>query len=133
MQPKNATVSTAWRVDPLLRALPDGEQVVWWRLGLYLVERGGDGHLLPDRILAIEVAGGDADLLERALGNMAGLGLVREHPDGGYVMDPFGVRAGARPSDSPERVRERVRRHRERKRAAAHGSLAGGNGVPRSR
>lgn len=118
MEPQNATVSTAWRTNPLLAALPAEEQVIWWRLGLYLVERRvRDGHFLPDAILAIEVARGDPASLERALESMARLGLVREHPDGGYVMDPFGLALDRRPSDAPERVRERVRAHRARKRA----------------
>ena len=77
-----------------------------------------DGEPLPDRDYADAVAQGDHGSVERLID----VGLLDLCDDGAVAihdLDDWGRVGHVKPSDSPERVTERVRRHRERQRQNA--------------
>lgn len=104
------------RNDAKLRALPDDQFRVWFNLLCFASEQGDERGVLSgyDRdLLAVEVANGDTDLLEATLERIAKLRIISIDGDAIRFLN-FEKRQYDKPSDTPERVAERVRRHRER-------------------
>jgi hypothetical protein len=105
-----------------LEALDDAEFRVWWRLrnlaSAQPADRRGSIPPMSQTALAVGVARGDQALLERAIGRLVDFGLLAFTEDGGLAFvgwqEEQTRRASRKPSDAPEAVRERVRRHRER-------------------
>ncbi|RJQ10647.1 MAG: hypothetical protein C4551_02440 [Bacillota bacterium] len=104
------------RMDKKLDTL-DGrhsEFGVWFDL-LCLAGAGG-GRIPPmdEEELALEVAGEDVELLRRVLAKLQSkkLGIIEMDDKGGIVFLNFAKRNPRCPSETPEAVRERVRRHR---------------------
>jgi hypothetical protein len=102
------------RTDAKLRTLADDEHRVWFALLCYAAEQSERGSIPPGDafLLAIEVAGGDEELLGRTLTKLVRLRILTEVDGGGYVFSNFLKRQYDKPSDRPERVSERVKRHR---------------------
>ena len=69
-------------------------------------------------ILAIEVAGGDAELLAQCLQKLARLRILHTTQGGDIRFLKFEDRQYDKPSDKPEAVKERVSLHRARQRDA---------------
>lgn len=105
---------TEARTDRKLAAFTDEEFRVWFNLLCYSAEsepRGVVAYNGDNEILALEVAGGDEDLLSRAVTRMSRLHILDE--DEGYlVFRSFAERQYDKPSDLPEAARERKRRQR---------------------
>lgn len=109
-------IDSAIRDDARLRALPDKIFRVWFYLACVAAENGGLVDVRDTELLAVEVAGGDVELLQRALARLEKLHLIEPAGDG-MVRLAQDRKRRTRPSDAPEAVRERVRRCRERKKA----------------
>ncbi|WP_416334003.1 hypothetical protein, partial [Anaerospora hongkongensis] len=63
--------------------------------------------------LAVEVSGGDVDALETTIGLLSDLRIIQETDEGIRFVN-FNKRNYEKPSASPEKVKERVRKHREK-------------------
>lgn len=120
---------TEARNDAKLRALSDGQHRVWFNLLCFAAERDGDERgtfaAADLDLLAVEVANADTDLLTETLDRLERLRIVAKDATGtGYVFCRFRDRQYDKPSALPERVRERVARHRQRKAVALQGVTA---------
>ena len=105
------------RNDRKLATLTDAEFRVWFNLLCMAGESRQRGTVLYDDLglLALEVSGGDADLLSATLAKCARLRIVTD--DGAAVVFVnWGKRQYDKPSDSPEATRERKQRQRDRAR-----------------
>lgn len=106
------------RTDSKLDSLTDREFRVWFRLLCFAGEQPERGVIRKTgRLLAAEVAKGDTKLLNETLEALHELEII-EREDGVIRFLNWEKRQSRKPSDSPERVAERVQRHRENKRAA---------------
>lgn len=106
------------RNDKKLATLTDKQFRVWFNLLCLAGEQKTRGIIRYDDpyLLAIEVSRGDVALLERTLELLAKLRIVNVGDEIAFVN--FDKRQYDKPSDTPERVTERVRKHRERQRNA---------------
>lgn len=102
------------RTDNKLRALSDAQHRVWFQLMCLASEQAERGDICDydDELLAIEVAGGDVDLLKATVAMLVRLRIVQADEHCLRVVN-FVKRQYDKPSDTPEQVRERVTRHRE--------------------
>jgi hypothetical protein len=103
------------RSDAKLRLLPDDEHRVWFDLLCFSSEQETRGSIEAgdDRFpLAIEVARGDMELLTRTLDRLVKMRIIADGGDRLTFLH-FKDRNYDKPSDQPERVAERVTRHRE--------------------
>lgn len=103
------------RSDAKLRLLLDDEHRVWFDLLCFASEQETRGTIAvgEDRFpLAVEVAHGDVDLLARTLARLVKLRIVTDGGDR-IVFIHFPDRQYDKPSDQPDRVAERVARHRK--------------------
>jgi len=107
------------RTDKKLAALSDAQFRVWFNLLCFSGEQPERGRIGFDDIdvLAIEVAGGDAELLQATIERLVKLKMV-DGSDGILAFTNFEKRQYDKPSDTPERVAERVKKHREHQRNA---------------
>lgn len=104
------------RTDNKLKHLDDSEFRVWFNLLCFAAEQEERGVIPAQNRykLAVEVASGNEELLERTLDKLCKLDIISN--DGGTIaFIHFKDRQYDKPSDYPEEVRERVRRHRGRK------------------
>ncbi|MEW6104770.1 MAG: DnaD domain protein [Bacillota bacterium] len=106
------------RNDAKLRYLTDGEFRVWFNLLCFSNEQKERGTIPPmsDTLLAVEVAGGDVNLLADTVEKLTTLAIIEKLEDGSLRFVNFRKRNYDHPSDEPERVRERVARCRAKKR-----------------
>jgi hypothetical protein len=102
------------RTDAKLRSLADDEFRVWFKL-LCLAAEGEDDRGTVDMsdpfIVAIEVAGGNEELLSRTCHALSRLKVVCQR-DVTLSFIKFDDRQYDKPSDRPEQTRERKRRSR---------------------
>jgi len=104
------------RNDAKLRNLADDEHRVWFNLLCLAGETDTRGVIPIDGfVLAIEVAGGDEDLLVRTIDKLIKLRIIDRDADGHVFFAHFQERQYDKPSDQPERVLARVKRHRQAK------------------
>jgi len=130
-------VYTDARTDAKLASLKDDEHRTWFRLLAFAAEQEGEARgTVPSRnrpLLAIEVATGNEELLERTLARLQVLEIVRENEAGDcFVFLAFADRNP--PSEARDRVAERKRRQRAKERGhndvtASHGDTAGHHGI----
>jgi hypothetical protein len=115
---------TEARNDAKLRSLPDNQFRVWFNLLCLAAEQPQRGVIedYDERLLAIEVANGDVDLLVATCNALQALRCVTRVtcPENGYSLSftKFHDRQTSKPSNQKEKVRERVAKHREKKRYA---------------
>ncbi|HET8629984.1 MAG TPA: hypothetical protein VFL91_21395, partial [Thermomicrobiales bacterium] len=116
--------------DAVLNAMPDDEFRVWFKLLIHAADRDERrGAFREDAALALEVAGGDRDLLQRTLARLLDFGrLETEEEPGWYAFPGFADEQRRKPSDEPAETRERQRRSRARRRAE---TTAGGHAASR--
>src|SRR5487761_2798454 len=109
------------RTDAKLESLPDDEFRVWHRLLCFASEQPNRGVIagFTPRLLAVEVARGDVALLERTLTSLQELRIIVAGDDDAYAFTKWESRQYDKPSDTPERVAERVAAHRDRQRNTA--------------
>lgn len=103
------------RSDAKLRLLADDEHRVWFDLLCFASEQETRGTIATgdDRFpLAVEVAHGDIDLLARTVSRLVKLRILTDSGDRLTFLH-FSDRQYDKPSDAPERVAERVTRHRK--------------------
>lgn len=105
------------RTDAKLRSLADDEFRVWFNLLCYAAEQSDDRGTIDASdlfLLAIEVANGDEELLRRTLQKLERLRIIEWPDEDGptLVFTHFLDRQYDKPSDHPDRVSERVKRHR---------------------
>jgi|GEM_PF-4352385 len=103
------------RTDEKLRALSDSQHRVWFKMLCYASEQKERGKIpVMDRfLLAVEVSNTDIDLLESTIALLSKLRIVCESEEGICFLN-FNKRNYEKPSASPEKVKERVRKHREK-------------------
>ncbi len=104
------------RTDNKLKHLEDSEFRVWFNLLCFAAEQQERG-IIPAHNrykLAVEVAGGKEDLLGCTLDKLSKLDIISDNGDT-ITFTHFKERQYDNPSDYPEEVGERVRRHREAK------------------
>lgn len=107
------------RVDRKLQSLSDAQFRVWFNLLCFANEQADRGRFTFEDmdLLAIEVAGGDVDLLTETVERLRKLRILSDDAETGEFRN-FEKRQYDKPSDRPERVAERVRKHRETKKQA---------------
>lgn len=107
------------RVDRKLQTLSDAQFRVWFNLLCFANEQRERGRFMLDDldVLAIEVAGGDVELLQSTLDRLEKLKILSVDAESCEFRN-FEKRQYDKPSDRPERVAERVRKHRATKRNA---------------
>ena len=106
--------------DAKLRSLTDSQHRVWFNLMCFAAEQEEErGSVIgyDEDLLSVEVAGGDTDLLKATIDKLQRLRIITIKDDGLTFIN-FIKRQYDKPSDYPEAVRERVSRHREKKRNA---------------
>jgi sugar phosphate isomerase/epimerase len=106
------------RVDRKLQSLTDAQFRVWFNLLCFANEQEDRGRFMYDDpdLLAVEVAGGDSDLLEFTIDRLEKLKILSRDAESMGFRN-FEKRQYDKPSDHPDRVAERVRRHRETKKS----------------
>lgn len=117
------------RTDKKLQTLTDRQFRIWFNLLCFSAEQDERGAVPYDDldVLAVEVADCDTDQLTETLERLVKLKIVRMTGDTIAFIN-FEKRQYDHPSDMPERVAERVRRHRERKRSnASNDTVTSGN------
>lgn len=109
------------RNDAKLRCLSDQHFRIWFNLLCLANEQSEEGVIrLPARILAAEVCNDVTESLQIACNELSALGLIEYTLEEAQnilliVFTKFKKRQERYPSASPDRVRERVTRHRENK------------------
>jgi DnaD/phage-associated family protein len=108
------------RNDAKLRALTDAQFRVWFNL-LCLASEKDDARGVIDvddmELLSIEVSNGDTALLDDAINRLEKLRII-ERSENDIMFINFSKRQYSKPSDTPERVKERVTKHRQQNRNA---------------
>lgn len=105
------------RNDAKLRTLTDSEHRVWFNLLCYAAEQKSHRGRITDfdiDLLAIEVSGGDTDLLIETLQKLSRLRIIRATQGSEILFLKFESRQYDKPSDTPANVNERVRAYRNR-------------------
>lgn len=105
------------RNDAKLRALTDAQFRVWFNLLCLASEQKTERGTIrdyPDDLLAIEVSGGDIDLLRATVDRLTALRIVTRDEQA-ITFSNFKRRQYDKESDYPEHVRERVVRYRAKK------------------
>lgn len=113
------------RNDKKLATLTDAQHRVWFNLLCYASEQShqrGAFECDDAELLAIEVSGGDTDLLNATLERLTRLRILARDGDT-YAFINWDKRQYDKPSDTPKAVNGRVSRHRENKRGST-GSTA---------
>ena len=117
------------RTDAKLRTLTDSEHRVWFGLLCMAAEQPQRGTITqPFAVLAIEVAKGSENRLTRTLDKLEALDIIAR-TDATLTFTHFAKRQYVKPSDEPEKVAERVRKHREQKRLAQSNAPSALHGV----
>ena len=103
------------RTDAKLNSLTDAQHRVWFNLMCFANEQPERGIIsgYDDELLAVEVARGDINLLAETLERLQRLRIIVTGEDNLTFIN-FAKRQYEKPSDQPERVRERVKRHRDK-------------------
>jgi len=107
---------TEARTDAKLRSLSDAQFRVWFNLLCYAADQDaerGTIDMSDPFIVALEVAGGDEDLLESTCHALSRLRIIEER-DGVVTFVNFTRRQYDKPSDTPEQTRARKQRSREK-------------------
>ncbi len=101
------------RTDKKLGTLSDAEHRVWFNLLCYASEQNERGVIdnYDPELLALEVAGGDVTLCNATVTRLVALKVLRVDT-GRIEFINWQERQYDKPSDQPERVRERVAKHR---------------------
>lgn len=104
------------RSDARLRSMPIAERWVYVCLKCYASEQSERGYIPARnlRLLALEVADQDVDLVEATLDHLVDLEILDAVEDG-YYFTEWASEQYEFPSERPEQVRERVRQYRDRK------------------
>lgn len=111
---------TEARTDAKLRTLTVEQRWVWFSLLCFAAEQPERGTIAgySQKLLAAEVAEGNADLLAATLVELVDLRIISITDDGAIHFVNFAKRQYDKPSDQPESTAERKRRQRERERQA---------------
>lgn len=107
---------TEARTDAKLRSLSDAQFRVWFNLLCYAADQDaerGTIDMSEPFIVALEVAGGDEELLESTCHALSRLRIIEER-DGVVTFVNFTRRQYDKPSDTPEQTRMRKQRSREK-------------------
>jgi hypothetical protein len=133
------------RNDKKLAVLTDRQHRIWFNLLLFAAEQETRGTIeeIDPFLLAIEVSGGDEEALIGTLETLGRLRIVDVTPCNALrnvtVTPPpvtvtfihFNDRNSVKPSDAPERIRERVARYRARQKPEDTGT-SGEDVTPRN-
>ena len=118
------------RNDAKLRSLTDAQHRVWFNLLCYAseMEERGCINAIDRELLAVECAGADTDLLNETLEKLARLRIVTAEAENVCFVN-FMKRQYDKPSAAPERVAERVSKHRATKPEASNTVVTRSNAV----
>jgi hypothetical protein len=116
------------RSDIKLKKLTSDQFRVWFNLLLFAAEQEDRGLIVADDfyLLALEVSDENEDLLRETLALLLKLKMISwSDQEGVHIVEflHFEERQYEKPSDKPESVRERVRRHREAKKASSQSDV----------
>lgn len=101
------------RNDAKLKILTDSQHRVWFNLMCYAAENGGITPTGDHYLLAVEVANGDLSLFESTLELLSRLHITEETETGIEFLN-FAKRQFDKPSNTPGRIAERVKKHRKK-------------------
>lgn len=113
------------RTDAKLHSLADDEFRVWFNLLCYAAEQVDDRGAIDTEdgfLVAVEVAGGDEELLHRTLHKLERLRIIEwseDESDHRMLFSHFDDRQYDKPSDAPEQTRERKRKSRAQQQQSA--------------
>jgi len=105
------------RNDKKLALLSDAQHRTWFWLLCFAAEQEGHRGVIQgytDKLLAVEVCGGDVDLLNATLAILDEYRITERNAEG-ITFIAFRKRQYDKPSDEPEAIAERVIRHRNAK------------------
>lgn len=115
------------RNDKKLAVLNDAQHRVWFNLLCLAAEQSPRGEIphMAEYILALEVANGRVEVLRETLDLLANLDILNFADDGSSMwFIHFEDRNHDKPSDLPDQVNARVKRHRENKRNAIQNDVS---------
>ena len=106
---------TEARTDAKLRTLTDAEHRVWFSLLCFASDQDTRGTIsdYDEELLAIEVCNADGALLRVTLEKLTRLRIISMQQNT-ITFCAFARRQHVKPSDTPERVKSRVAKHRAR-------------------
>ena len=109
------------RNDAKLRSLTDAQHRVWFNLLCYAAEMEERGCIsaVDRELLAVECAGADTDFLNETIEKLTRLRIVTAEAENICFVN-FMKRQYDKPSATPERVSERVNKHRAAKTEASN-------------
>ena len=118
------------RNDAKLRSLTDAQHRVWFNLLCYAseMEQRGCISAIDRELLAVECAGADTDLLNETIEKLTRLRIVTAEAENVCFVN-FMKRQYDKPSAAPERVAERVSKHRATKPEASNTVVTRSNAV----
>ena len=118
------------RNDAKLRSLTDAQHRVWFSLLCYASEMESRGciNTIDRELLAVECAGADTDLLNETIEKLTRLRIVTAEAENVCFVN-FMKRQYDKPSATPERVAERVSKHRTTKPEASNAVVTPSNAV----
>jgi len=110
---------TEARNDAKLRSLTDAEHRVWFQLLCFAGEQEERGTIkgYDEELLAVEVCNADVALLRVTLVTLTKFRII-SMDENAITFCAFDRRQGSKPSDSKERVKSRVAKHRAKARQA---------------
>jgi len=116
------------RNDAKLRSLTDAQHRVWFNLLCYAseMEQRGCISAIDRELLAVECAGADTDLLNETIEKLTRLRIVTAEAENVCFVN-FMKRQYDKPSAAPERVAERVSKHRATKPEASNAVVTPSN------
>jgi hypothetical protein len=111
---------TEARNDAKLRSLSADLRWSWFCILCYAAEQSVRGTIQnPPRLLAAEICGGDVTELKRVCNELVTIGLLQverfDDSEVVIVFPSFEKRQRKAPSDEPDRVKDRVAKHRRKK------------------
>src|SRR6185312_13067760 len=109
---------TEARTDAKLRTLTDAEHRVWFGLLCFAADQEERGTIsnYDEELLAIEVCNADGALLRVTLEKLTRLRIITVQ-ENTITFCAFARRQHIKPSDTPERVKSRVAKHRAKAKA----------------
>lgn len=118
------------RNDAKLRSLTDAQHRVWFNLLCYASEMESRGciNTIDRELLAVECAGADTDLINETIEKLTRLRIVTAEAENVCFVN-FMKRQYDKPSATPERVAERVSKHRTTKPEASNAVVTPSNAV----
>ena len=123
---------TEARTDAKLCILTDAEHRVWFNLLCFAAAQEGESrggiYGFDDELLAVEICGGDTERLRATIERLKKLRILKED-ESGLTFCAFEKRQYDKPSDKPERVKQRVAAFRARNKQKSNAHVTPSNAL----